>query len=60
MEEISIKLFLILHSSVSLSDCSFHEGAANIQFRYVTVCGNVVFQNNICNHGGAMFVNKSL
>ncbi len=58
--------FVILHSSVSFSDCSFHigrsryGGVANIEFSNATVCGHVVIQNNICNHGGATFVNKSL
>ena len=56
---------LIKHSSVSLSDCSFYNwsseygGAANIQSSNVTLCGNVVFQNNIGHCGGAMYVNES-
>ena len=56
---------LIKRSSVSLSDCSFYNwnseygGAANIQSSNVTLCGNVMFQNNIGHYGGAMYVNKS-
>ena len=56
---------LIKQSSVSLSDCSFniwsseYGGAANIQSSNVTLCGNVMFQNNIGHYGGEMHVNKS-
>ncbi len=56
---------LIKHTSVSISDCSFYNwsseygGAANIQSSNVTLCGNVVFQNNIGYYGGALYVYKS-
>ena len=55
---------IILHSSDSLSDCSFYNwsseygGAANIQSSNVTLSGNVVFQNNIGHDEEAVYASK--
>ncbi len=55
---------IILHSSDSLSDCSFYNwsseygGAANIQSSNVALCGNFMLHNNIGHDGEAVYPNK--